>query len=599
METFHLTTSALPPLVTSIVLVLVAAAAAIGSRGSRVGMQLAIWTLTLATWLFFASQFYRANSPEQAMVFVQASHIGISFIPVAGLHFALAAANHRFARSPWMTVIWLLSFVFVFLVLTTHLVVKGLVTYPWGYYAEYGPVGIAFVTWFSVQYSLAAYVLYQAFRRAAPGTTARKRYRGLLISFCISIVGALDFLPTIGVDYYPLGWFPVLIYCLSALYLLYRYPLTDITSAYTSEQVINSIGNGLLILDRDHVIRLANPAIGTLLKIDPSTLVGKPVELALPTDKLGLKVHELLLENSNVAVDVPVMESDTGRWQVIKAMVGEIRGESGVKVGSLCILQDVTESRRNRSDLEALVMRRTNELETMRDRAMEANQAKSVFLASMSHELRTPLNAIIGYTEMLSDDFETLSQDVVLQDLDRIRTSARHLLGLINNILDLSKIEAGKMEVNKELIDIEILVQDISGTVKPLMEKNGNQFKVHRSTNIRTIETDSMKLKQILLNLLSNAAKFTSQGEVELKISKDDKGHVQFRVKDTGIGISGDDMDKLFSDYHQASSSISTQYGGTGLGLAIVQRFVELIGGSIDARSLPEQGSEFVVNMHC
>jgi signal transduction histidine kinase len=235
----------------------------------------------------------------------------------------------------------------------------------------------------------------------------------------------------------------------------------------------------------------------------------------------------------------------------------------------------------------------------MRDRALEANQAKSVFLASMSHELRTPLNAIIGYSEMLSEDFQNLSKDVVFQDLDRIRASARHLLGLINNILDLSKIEAGKMEVNKEPIDIEVLVQDISGTVKPLMEKNGNQFRVHREANVRTIETDSMKLKQILLNLLSNAAKFTNDGEVELKISRDNSGHVQFRIRDTGIGISGDEMDKLFSDYHQASASITANYGGTGLGLAIVQRFVELIGGSIDATSHPERGSEFVVNMHC
>lgn len=599
METFHLTTSALPPLVTSIVLVLVAVAAVVGSRGSRVGMQLALWTLTLATWLFFASQFYRAASPEQAMVFVRASHIGISFIPIAGLHFALAAANHRFSRSPWMTVIWLLSFLFIFAALTTDLVVKGLTSYSWGYYPVYGPIGIGFVAWFSVQYLLAAFVLFQAFRRAAPGTTARKRYRGLLISFCISILGALDFLPTIGIDYYPLGWLPVLIYCLSSLYLLYRYPLTDIKSAYTSEQVINSIGSGLLILDRDHVIRLANPAMGSLINIDPVTLVGKPVEQALPIDNLGLKIHELLLEKNRITSDIPITESETGRWQVIKVMVSEIRGESGIGVGSLCILQDVTESRRNRSDLEALVTRRTNELETMRDRALEANQAKSVFLASMSHELRTPLNAIIGYSEMLSEDFQNLSKDVVFQDLDRIRASARHLLGLINNILDLSKIEAGKMEVNKEPIDIEVLVQDISGTVKPLMEKNGNQFRVHREANVRTIETDSMKLKQILLNLLSNAAKFTNDGEVELKISRDNSGHVQFRIRDTGIGISGDEMDKLFSDYHQASASITANYGGTGLGLAIVQRFVELIGGSIDATSHPERGSEFVVNMHC
>jgi signal transduction histidine kinase len=599
METFHLTTSALPPLVTSIVLVFVAVAAAIGSRGSRVGMQLAIWTLTLATWLFFASQFYGADSPEQAMVFVKASHVGISFIPVAGLQFALAAADHRYTRSPWVTVIWLFSFLFIFLTLTTHLVVKGLTTYSWGYYAVYGPVGIFFVVWFSVLYLLAAFVLYQAFRRATPGTTARKRSRGLLIAFGISILGALDFLPTIGIDYYPLGWLPVLVYCLSALYLLYRYPLTDITSAYTSEQVINSIGNGLLILDRDHVVRLANPAIGTLINIDPNSIIGKPIEEALPTDRLGQTIHELLLDHSNVITDIPVTAGDTGRWLVIKTMLSEIRGESGIDVGSLCILQDVTESRRNRSDLEALVTRRTNELETMRDRALEANQAKSVFLASMSHELRTPLNAIIGYTEMLAEDLETLTQDVVLQDLERIGASARHLLGLINNILDLSKIEAGKMEVNMEPIDVDVLVQDISGTVKPLMEKNGNHFRVDREPDIYSFETDSMKLKQILLNLLSNAAKFTHQGEVVLGISRDERGHVQFRVKDTGIGISRDEMDKLFTDYHQASASITANYGGTGLGLAIVQRFVELMGGSIDARSHPEQGSEFVINMHC
>ena len=216
----------------------------------------------------------------------------------------------------------------------------------------------------------------------------------------------------------------------------------------------------------------------------------------------------------------------------------------------------------------------------------------------MSHELRTPLNAIIGYSEMLTEEFETLSKGAIIQDMDRIHTSARHLLGLINNILDLSKIEAGKMEVNMEQIDIEVLIHDISGTVKPLMEKNGNRFRIDRESDVRSIETDPMKLKQILLNLLSNAAKFTHQGEVVLGISRDEKGHVRFRVKDSGIGISQDEMEKLFTDYHQASASITANYGGTGLGLAIVQRFVELMGGSIEATSHPEQGSEFVISMH-
>jgi len=599
METLQLTTSALPPLITSIVLLLVAIAAAFGSRGSGIGMQLAIWTLTLATWLFFASLFYGAESPGQAMSYANASHVGIAFIPIAGLHFALSATNHRFARSPWIIMGWIVSFVFIFALLTTHLVFSGIKMYPWGYYPTYGPVGIAFLAWFTVLYSGAALALYRAYRRAAPATTAQKRYRGLLISFGISIFGALDFLPTIGVNYYPLGWLPVLIYCVSALYLLYRYPLADIASAYTSEQVLRSIGSGLLILDRDHVVRLANPAIGTLLNTDPQSMLDKPVVDALSKDQLGLKIHELLSRGNDQVEDIPVSDKGSEQWRVIKAMLSDIRGESGISVGSLCILQDVTESRRNRSDLEALVTRRTIELEAMRDRALEANQAKSVFLASMSHELRTPLNAIIGYSEMIAEDYESLSQKVVQQDLGRIQSAARHLLDLINNILDLSKIEAGKMDVNREMIDIDVLIQDISGTVKLLMEKNNNRFTVSYETNARMVNSDAMKLKQILLNLLSNAAKFTSDGEVELKISKDSQGHIQFRVRDTGIGINGEDLEKLFTDYHQASGSINNTYGGTGLGLAIVQRFVELIGGSIDASSMPNQGTEFVVHMHC
>lgn len=598
METFDFTTSSLPPLVTSVALLLVAVAAAFGSRGSRVGMHLTYWTLSLATWLFFASLFYGSESPERAMDFVRASHVGISFIPIAGLHFALVATNHRMSRSPLMTMAWLVSFLFIFATLTTNQVVIGLHKYAWGYYANYGPIGYLFIAWFAALYFLAALVLFQAYRQTAPATTAKKRYRGLLLAFSFSLLGTLDFLPAIGINYFPLGWLPVFSYSVSALYLLYRYPLTDISSAYTSEQVINSIGSGLLIVDRDHIIRLANPAIRPMLGIDPNSMVDQPLELALPMDKLGFRIHELLQKKGNATADIPITSNETGQWQVIKITVSAIKGETGIHAGSLCILQDVTESRRSRSDLEALVTRRTNELETMRDRALEANQAKSVFLASMSHELRTPLNAIIGYSEMLAEDYENLSRDIVLNDMERIQASARHLLGLINTILDLSKIEAGKMEVNIEPIDIGVLVRDVSGTVKPLMEKNNNRFRVEQNTGIQFVEADAMKLKQVLLNLLSNAAKFTRQGKVVLRIFRDERGHTCFQVKDTGIGISGDELAQLFTDYHQASASIAANYGGTGLGLAIVQRFVELMGATIVAKSQPEVGSEFVVSMH-
>jgi len=596
MESLNLTTSTIPPLVTSILLMLVAVVTVVGSRGSRVGQYFMFWVLSLATWLFFAAFFYSAETPERAIDFIRGAHIGISFIPIAGLHFALAATEHRFARSPWLIALWLVSFIFIFLMLTTDLVFSGIRQYSWGYYADYGPVGFVFVGWFSVLYAAAAWFMYQAWRNATPGSIARRRNRGLFLNYVFSILGALDFLPTMGIDYFPLGWLPVSVYSLSALYLLYRYPLTGIGSIYTSEQIINSVGSGLLLIDQDHVVRLANPTLKSLLHITPSEVIGKPVESALPADQLGRLINEMILAEKESVADVPVTNDETGAWQVIKIAITPVRNEVGARVGSLCILQDVTESRRSRSDLESLVTQRTHELETMRDRAMDASQAKSAFLASMSHELRTPLNAIIGYSEMLTEDLDQLERSVVLEDLDRVQSSARHLLALINNILDLSKIEAGKMEVHIDPFDIDVLVTDIKATTRPIMQKTGNDFRVHLGEDIGEVNSDPVKLKQILLNLLSNAAKFTQGGQVDLSIRRDPNGHVVFVVSDTGVGIGGDEIGHLFGDYQQAGTTAG-KYGGTGLGLAIVQRFVELLEGSIDVSSEKGRGSEFIIHI--
>jgi len=594
MESLHLTTSSLPPLVTSILLMLVAVVVVVGSRGSRVGQYFLFWVLSLATWLFFAAFFYSADTPERAMDFVRGAHIGISFIPVAGLHFALAATEHRFARSPWLIGLWLVSFVFIFLMLTTDLLFSGIRQYSWGYYADYGPVGFVFVGWFSILYASAAWFMFQAWRNAVPGSIAKRRNRGLFANYVFSILGALDFLPTMGIDYFPLGWLPVSVYSLSALYLLYRYPLTGIGSVYTSEQIISSVGSGLLLIDQDHVVRLANPALERLLHMRPTEAIGKPVESALPADQLGLRINELILGGKETVADLPISNNETGEWQVIKISITPVNNEVGARVGSLCILQDVTESRRSRSDLESLVAQRTHELETMRDRAMDASQAKSAFLASMSHELRTPLNAIIGYSEMLSEDLDKLEKAVVLEDLDRVQSSARHLLSLINNILDLSKIEAGKMEVHIDPFDIEVLVTDIKATTRPIMKKSSNEFRVHLDKGVGVVRSDPVKLKQILLNLLSNAAKFTDRGMVDLSVRRDGNGHVVFVVSDTGVGIGEEEIGQLFGDYQQAGTTAG-KYGGTGLGLAIVQRFVELLEGTVDVSSDKGKGTEFTI----
>jgi signal transduction histidine kinase len=228
----------------------------------------------------------------------------------------------------------------------------------------------------------------------------------------------------------------------------------------------------------------------------------------------------------------------------------------------------------------------------------EASQHKSQFLANMSHELRTPLNAIIGVSEMLREDAEALKQDT--EPLDRVLGAGRHLLALINDILDLSKIEAGRMELHLESFALAPLIDGVIKTIEPLAAKNGNQVAVHCDTALGTMRADQMRLRQALLNLMSNANKFTDRGTITIDASQrqqDGRDWLTLAVMDTGIGMTPDQMGKLFQEFAQASSSTASKYGGTGLGLAISKRFCQMMGGDITVESAPGRGSTFTIRV--
>jgi signal transduction histidine kinase/DNA-binding response OmpR family regulator len=234
-----------------------------------------------------------------------------------------------------------------------------------------------------------------------------------------------------------------------------------------------------------------------------------------------------------------------------------------------------------------------------RTAAVEASQAKSRFLANMSHELRTPLNAIIGYSEMLQEESQDAGLDALLPDLARIRTAGRHLLDLINSILDISKIEAGKMELFLEAFGVRELVEQAEAVIRPSCEKNGNRFVIEIAPDAGTMYSDQTKVRQALFNLLSNAAKFTENGEVRLSVSRlsGNPGQLTFVVSDTGIGITPEQLKKIFEPFTQADASTTRRFGGTGLGLAITQRFCQMMGGSMQAESDPGKGSVFTLNL--
>ena len=252
------------------------------------------------------------------------------------------------------------------------------------------------------------------------------------------------------------------------------------------------------------------------------------------------------------------------------------------------------------NDLEELVRQRTAELAAARDEAVRASQAKSDFLASMSHELRTPLNAIIGYSEMLLEESDELLRPEIRPDLEKICGAGKHLLSLINDILDLSKIEAGKMNVFVESFDVVTLLADVRATIEPLMGRNSNTFEVRCGADLGTLHSDQTKVRQILFNLLSNAAKFTRMGRVTLAATRPTRGdgeRLEFEVSDTGIGMTPEQVVGLFKPFSQADASTTRYYGGTGLGLAITQHFCRMLGGDVTVESEYGKGSTFTITL--
>ncbi len=263
-------------------------------------------------------------------------------------------------------------------------------------------------------------------------------------------------------------------------------------------------------------------------------------------------------------------------------------------------------------ELENRIKARTSQLvesmkaaEEGRLKAEDANRTKSEFLANMSHELRTPLNAIIGYSEMLEEDAEDVAQEQFIPDIRKIRDSGKHLLGLINDVLDLSKIEAGRMELYMESFAIAPMIQEVAATMRPLVEKNGNTLTINCPSDLGTMRSDMVKVRQNLFNLLSNASKFTERGKIQLDVEKQEGSSsngekpdwIVFKISDTGIGMNPEQMQQLFQAFSQADASTTRKYGGTGLGLAITKRFATMMGGDITVESEYGKGSTFTLKL--
>jgi signal transduction histidine kinase/CheY-like chemotaxis protein/HAMP domain-containing protein len=365
-------------------------------------------------------------------------------------------------------------------------------------------------------------------------------------------------------------------------------------------EAIEAISEGFALYDADDRLVVCNSRfkemyVGTGLEIQPGiqheTILRKAAEtgiVPLPPDKRDAWIAERLDRHCN-----PKGAFEQQRSHGVWLKISERRTADGGNVG---VLTDITELKDRELQLGELVDR----LADARDAAMEATVAKSRFLANMSHELRTPLNAVIGITEMLIEDTEEADNHSAREPLERILRAGKHLLQLINEVLDLSKIEAGKLEITYETVDVAARVNDLVGEVEPLAQKNANRFVVECPSDIGTVRSDPTRLRQIILNLLGNACKFTEHGRVSLSVSRsrsNGEEFISFRVADTGIGMTEEQLGKLFQEFSQADNSTTRKYGGTGLGLAISDRLCRMMGGTIEVESKLGVGTTFTMRV--
>ena len=350
-----------------------------------------------------------------------------------------------------------------------------------------------------------------------------------------------------------------------------------------ADNVLSSMAESLVVLDARGIIQTVNKAATTLLGHDAEVLIGRPFTAILPD--YGSQISDHRPQHDPIE---RVYQHRDGQPVPVLLTRSPLRDEQGRTIGSVCVASDITQLKHAERSLR-----------DAKQVAEEASLAKSRFLANMSHELRTPLNAVIGYAEMLLEESDERGLRSSADELRKVQFAGKHLLGLISDILDLSKIEAGRMDIHLETFDVADMVETVLGTVRPMLARNSNQLTVHCPTSIGFIHADLTKIRQILLNLLSNAAKFTERGTVRLGVARHNAGtpRLVFTIADTGIGMTQGQVAQLFQAFSQADPSTSRRFGGTGLGLAISKAFTDMLGGTIEVQSKLGNGTIFIVRL--
>ncbi len=543
----------------------------------------------VALWLVAYAVEISSTTVSQIVFWANINYFGIVTAPVAWLVFCLAYTNSQRAIPLRLVLILLIEPAIIILSMWTddyhHLFRQAVVL------NTTGPFAILDITrgplfWVHTAYSYAMlgygiYLLFMAYARSSGiyRSQIRVMLLGALAPWLANILYILFFAPGLPIDPTPLAF---LVTGSMFAWGMFGFRLMDLAPV-ARNWVIEQMDDGMIVLDRNNQVVDINPAAAHLIGQPINQLIGHTgAKLFTEWPELAAKYRDV----EKVITEIQ-FSTETG-IRYIYLNILPFYDKYKQLNGRLLVIRDITEQR------EAAIA-----LQIAKEKADAANRTKSTFLTNMSHELRTPLTAIIGYSELLEEHASATEDNYAPPRLEKIKTSATHLLNIVNDILDLSKIEAGQMKLHIETFNIHHVIDTAIAMVHPILIENQNEITLEIADEIQIMVADHMKVRQILLNLLHNAAKFTKKGKIEVTVRPDmtNPAHYLFEIKDNGIGIAPEQIGKIFQPFSQADDSTSRRFGGTGLGLAISQYFCHMMQGNIVMKSQPGQGSCFTVQL--
>ncbi len=552
-------------------------------------------------YMTFSEFGYRqASDYRTALLWMKAGSFWTFSLPFL-LHFVLVfTGKWRTIKRKrlYITIIYLPALVIALIDLFTNWLTAGMEYKWWGwrYVVAESPVTYVVYLWVVVLLLLSMSLCVRYYFQTTD-FIQKKRAKYVLLGFSFYLISSLvtdSVFPALNIDFPEMTSLAFLAEAAFIGYAVWRYKLFVLSPATAAESIVSTMADALFLLGPDGTIQRVNRAANEFLGYREDELIGQPFEVVIAQDESEISKYRGAIRNRlgyiGYVQDFELRLSAVDGAKIsVSLSISPVYSEHGDLFGVTYIFRDLTARKKYE-----------RRLREAKEAAEAANRAKSTFLANMSHELRTPLNAIIGYSELLQEEAADCGYGELEPDLEKICLAGRHLLALISDILDVSKIEAGKMELYLETFEARRLIDNVVTTVQPLVAQNDNVLETRYDDDLGAINADLTKVRQILFNLLSNAAKFTEKGTITLTVTREEEGEsaqLCFRVADTGIGMSAEQIAHLFRAFSQGDDSTTRKYGGTGLGLAISYHYCQMMGGDIAVESTLGEGSTFTVRL--